>query len=215
MIKEQFKILIQLNLQFYHLLHLFLSFISFTITCPKFNINKSHQLLTNQLNRPPNPILNADNTETDLTTTDHIMTTTTTLTITITKTMEIMTENPDTKISNVVSETSSVSSMMSPKSDTTPKFQKCQKNQNKNPMKSSTTKKYKNFKNVNSSWPNWEKKRKTPTKMVANLSLRKSKNKKTTLNWPKLVLSFWTLTKKPSKRTLRTLRIRLLLTREK
>lgn len=148
MIKDQFKILIQLNLQFYHLLHLFLSFISFAITCPKFNTNKSLRLLTNQLNRPPNPILNADNTETDLTTTDHIMTTTT-LTITITKTMKIMTENPDIKINNVGSETSSVSSMMSPKSDTTQKFQKCPKNQNKNPMMSSTTKKYKNFKNVN------------------------------------------------------------------
>jgi hypothetical protein len=49
-------------------------------------------------------------------------------------------------------------------------------------MMSNTTKKYKNFKNVNLNLPNWEKKRKTPTKMVANLSLRKSKNKKITSN---------------------------------
>jgi hypothetical protein len=119
-----------------------------TNTCPKFNTNKSPQLPTNHLNSLLNRFLNANNTETDLTTTDH--TTTTTLTIMIVKPMQIMTESPDTKTNNVGLKASSVSSMMSPKSDTTPKSQKCPKNQNKNLMMPNTTKKFKNCKKENS-----------------------------------------------------------------
>ena len=106
--------------------------------CQKFSTNKNPPPPTNQLNKPPNQINNANLTTTSPTTitTDPITTTPIAPTT--------MTENPDTIIRNKTSETSLVLSMMSQRSDTTLKFQKCQKNPSKNLTMPNTTKKSKN-----------------------------------------------------------------------
>lgn len=108
----------------------------------------------------------------------------------------------DIKTRKLATRTSTVSNTTKVKSVITLKFQKCHKNKNQSLMRLSLTRKSMSWKIRPRSLKSWERIRKNLTRMAANCSLIKLKNKNIRSIWLKPVLSFSTMIRTTLKKIL-------------